>query len=127
MNTMKEPATPRETVHGSTNSECHHLYELSSTQGQNGIEREHTNTRNIGKYQAFYISQHRINFPCITRLEQSTTLLTHISVPTGKGPATQGHSTPHNAAQLRRRTEGPPHNYRTTHLTNTSPHIALLL
>jgi len=87
---VKEPNTHREAVHGSNNSECYHPYELTPTQGQNGIEHEHTNTRNIGK-----------------------------------GPATQGHSRPHDEAELRRRTENrSPHNYRTTHLLSTPPHIA---
>ena len=49
MNTVKEPATHRGRVHGSNNSECYHPYELTPTQGQNRIEREHTNTRNVGK------------------------------------------------------------------------------
>jgi len=47
-------ATHRETANGSK-SEGYHPYELTLTQGQNGIERELTNTKNIGKYQAIYI------------------------------------------------------------------------
>jgi len=89
---VKELATQTETVHGSNNSECYHPYELTPTQGQNGIEHEHTNTRNIGK-----------------------------------GPATQGHSSPHDTAKLRRMENRPPHNYGTTHLSSMPPHIALLL
>jgi hypothetical protein len=62
---------------------------------KNRKKQEHTNTQGIGKFPAIYISQYRGILPCITKLEQSTTLLTHTSLsPYARDSHTQGHSNP---------------------------------
>ena len=103
-------------------------HELTPTQGQkNGIERENTNTRNTGKYQTIYISQHRGHFPCITRLEQSTTLHTQTHTHSHTHTRTLTNTLTHAHSQTHPHTHSHSHSHTRTHphthtLTRTQTH-----